>query len=233
MDTAGKAVLLSAATVLVSLSAVMLVPSPSFRSMAGGIMLSVVFVLAAPVLGLTTAMPPITMLPEDASARVGYDVVQDAFGPGAPGTLQVVADATDAEATSAVLAEDPGIAGALPPQPATDGSGLELVSAVPTVDPSDPALAETVDRLRADLPDSALVGSAAVENLDLKTQLDGSTPLVIAVVLTCKTCHKTTWLGCGQHVDRVLADVPAAQRFPGHPDEDRRGPLARLLARLH
>ena len=47
MDTAGKAVLLSGLTVLVSLSAVMLVPSPSFRSMAGGIMLSVVFVLAA------------------------------------------------------------------------------------------------------------------------------------------------------------------------------------------
>src|SRR6478735_2382288 len=47
MDTAGKAVLLSGATVLISLSAVMLVPSPSFRSMAGGIMLSVIFVLAA------------------------------------------------------------------------------------------------------------------------------------------------------------------------------------------
>src|SRR5690606_5958933 len=47
LDTAGKAVLLSGITVLISLSAVMLVPSPSFRSMAGGIMLSVVFVLAA------------------------------------------------------------------------------------------------------------------------------------------------------------------------------------------
>ena len=47
MDTAGKAVLFSGLTVLVSLSAVMLVPSPAFRSMALGIMLSVVFVLAA------------------------------------------------------------------------------------------------------------------------------------------------------------------------------------------
>ncbi len=47
MDTAGKAVLLSGLTVLISLSAVMLVPSPSFRSMAGGIMLAVVFVLGA------------------------------------------------------------------------------------------------------------------------------------------------------------------------------------------
>jgi putative drug exporter of the RND superfamily len=47
METAGKAVLFSGLTVLVSLSAVMLVPSPAFRSMALGIMLSVVFVLLA------------------------------------------------------------------------------------------------------------------------------------------------------------------------------------------
>ncbi|MGH2835455.1 MAG: MMPL family transporter [Solirubrobacteraceae bacterium] len=47
MDTAGKAVLFSGVTVLISLSAVMLVPSPAFRSMALGIMLAVIFVLAA------------------------------------------------------------------------------------------------------------------------------------------------------------------------------------------
>ena len=47
MDTAGKAVLFSGLTVLVSLSAVLLVPSPAFRSMTLGIMLSVLFVLAA------------------------------------------------------------------------------------------------------------------------------------------------------------------------------------------
>ena len=47
MDTAGKAVLFSGLTVLISLSAVMLVPSPAFKSMALGIMVAVVFVLAA------------------------------------------------------------------------------------------------------------------------------------------------------------------------------------------
>jgi RND superfamily putative drug exporter len=47
MDTAGKAVLLSGVTVLISLSAVMLVPSPAFRSTSLGIMLAVIFVLAA------------------------------------------------------------------------------------------------------------------------------------------------------------------------------------------
>jgi len=47
MDTAGKAVLFSGVTVLISLTAVMLVPSPAFRSMALGIMLAVLFILAA------------------------------------------------------------------------------------------------------------------------------------------------------------------------------------------
>ncbi len=47
MGTAGKAVAFSGGTVLVSLSTVLLVPSPAFRSMALGIILAVVFVLAA------------------------------------------------------------------------------------------------------------------------------------------------------------------------------------------
>jgi len=47
MGTAGKAIAFSGLTVLVSLSTVLLVPSPAFRSMALGIMLSVVAVLAA------------------------------------------------------------------------------------------------------------------------------------------------------------------------------------------
>ncbi|MHB1488236.1 MAG: MMPL family transporter [Acidimicrobiales bacterium] len=47
MNTAGKAVAFSAVTVLLSLSSVLVVPSPAFRSMALGIMLSVIAVLAA------------------------------------------------------------------------------------------------------------------------------------------------------------------------------------------
>ncbi|WP_332643972.1 MMPL family transporter [Aeromicrobium sp.] len=244
MDTAGKAVLLSGATVLISLSAVLLVPSPAFRSMAGGIMLAVIFVLgatltllplvlfklderinkfslpwvhtgehrsakfaawgerlwkrpvawglgslvillvlAAPILGLKTAMPSIKVLPADSSARLGYDLVQESFGEGAPGTLQIVVKRSQSTDASAVLDDDPGITGSMPAAPAPDNSGLVLIQAVPSVDPSDPALARTVERLRAELPASALVGGAAVENLDLKKQLDASTPVVITVIL--------------------------------------------------
>ncbi|SDY80093.1 hypothetical protein SAMN05661080_04646 [Modestobacter sp. DSM 44400] len=51
--------------------------------------------------------------------------------------------------------------------------------------------------------------------------------------VTCKTCGKTTWAGCGQHVDQVMRGVPAAQRCPGHQDEPSAngGFFARLFSR--
>ena len=56
MDTAGKAVLFSGLTVLISLSAVLLVPIPAFRSMAAGMMLAVAFVLLAALTLLPAAL---------------------------------------------------------------------------------------------------------------------------------------------------------------------------------
>lgn len=49
----------------------------------------------------------------------------------------------------------------------------------------------------------------------------------------CKTCGKTTWAGCGQHVNQVKASVPAGQWCPGHPKAERTGGgfLSRLLGR--
>lgn len=31
----------------------------------------------------------------------------------------------------------------------------------------------------------------------------------------CKTCGKTTWAGCGQHIENVKAGVPADRWCPG------------------
>ncbi len=50
----------------------------------------------------------------------------------------------------------------------------------------------------------------------------------------CRTCGKTTWAGCGQHVDQVMRGVPAGQRCPGHPKEagaSGGGFLSRLFSR--
>ncbi len=242
MDTAGKAVLFSGLTVFVSLSAVMLVPSPAFRSMALGIMLSVAFVLAAtltllpavlaklgprvdslsltwvhsgehrsrrfarwgerlwrhphvfgpaatlilvvlalPIIGLKTGMPSIKVVPTSDGSRVGYTQVQQAFGPGAPGSLQIVSPRAEAARIEAVAKRDPGIARVSPPQPG--GGGLALVQATPTTDPSSSATGRTIDRLRSALPSGTLVGGAAAENHDLERALAAKTPLVIGVVL--------------------------------------------------
>jgi len=49
----------------------------------------------------------------------------------------------------------------------------------------------------------------------------------------CKTCGKTTWAGCGQHVNQVLAGIPPSERCPGHPKAERQesGFLGRLFGR--
>ncbi|MGI9540134.1 MAG: MMPL family transporter [Miltoncostaeaceae bacterium] len=242
MDTAGKAVLFSGITVLISLSAVMLVPSPAFRSMALGIMLSVVFillatltllpavlnalgervnkwalpwahvedhrsprftrwaeriwrrpapigaaalvvlvVLAAPVLGLRTGMPSIVVVPSDDTSRIGYEQVAAAFGPGAPGAVQIVGPAADISEAAEAAAADPNVVAVTPAQ--EGGGGLSMVQAIPATDPSDPEMGPTVDRLRATMPAGVLVGGAAVENVDLESALGEAVPLVIGVVL--------------------------------------------------
>ena len=242
--TAGKAVLLSGITVLISLSAVLLVPAPAVRTMAVGIMLAVVFVLAAsftllpavlgalgekvnavslpfakkqehrsplfarwaaglqrrplvavlgsaallvllalPVFGLKVAMPSIAVVPEDAPVRQGYHLVQDAMGDGAPGMLQIITDAEDAEAATGRAASTDGIAAVTPAMPAGDDSGLVMFQAVPEVDPSDEAMTGILADLRADLPESALVGGAPAENIDLQGALDTWLPVIIGVIL--------------------------------------------------
>ncbi len=242
MDTAGKAVLFSGVTVLISLSAVMLVPSPAFRSMSLGIMLAVIFVLAAtltllpavltklgpkidsaslpwahtgehrsarfaawgerlwrqpvrygvvavailvglalPVTQLKTAMPSIKVVPAGDSSRIGYYQVQAAFGAGATGPLQIVTRTADAATVTRIATNDPGVAELMPTQ---TSNGYALVTAIPKQDPSNPAVGQTIDRLRAELPTGTLLGGAVAENHDLQASLAAKTPLVIGVILT-------------------------------------------------
>jgi hypothetical protein len=51
----------------------------------------------------------------------------------------------------------------------------------------------------------------------------------------CKQCGKTTWAGCGQHVDQVMRGVPRAQQCQGHQNAEsgasNNGVLRRLFGR--
>ncbi|MEU4710839.1 MMPL family transporter [Nocardia salmonicida] len=243
MATAGKAVVLSGLTVLVSLSAVLLVPAPAVRTMALGIMLAVAFVLAAtltllpaalgalggrinaaalpyatrqqhrsprfarwgqllhdrpwpfaiagagvlivlalPVLGLKVAMPSIQVVPEQALVRQGYELVQRQLGEGAPGALQIITPADQADSTTEAAA-GAGIAMVTPAQSAVDGSGWVMMQALPDMDPSDERMSAVLDGLRDRLPDQALVGGAPAENLDLQQALNDYLPIVVSVIL--------------------------------------------------
>lgn len=51
--------------------------------------------------------------------------------------------------------------------------------------------------------------------------------------VACRTCGKTTWAGCGQHVDQVMRGVATNQRCRGHHDDGSAptGWVARLFSR--
>ena len=55
---------------------------------------------ALPLLGLQTGMPGISVLPKGEPARAGYTELARAFGPGAPGPLQVIVPAGTEKVTS-------------------------------------------------------------------------------------------------------------------------------------
>ena len=245
VDTAGKAVAFSALTVLASLAAILIVPSPAFRSMAFGIMLSVLAVLAAtltllpailgklgtninkgkvrlrrgprpesegpldrmlhswgrfiwrhplpigaaalvflllaaaPVIGMRTNMPSITIVPSGANARVGYDQVTSALGPGAPGTLQVVVPEAEQAQAVATLSHSSGVANVVP---GATNAGWTLDQVVPTTGPSTTTTGATIDDLRQVLPAGTLIGGAAAENHDLQQTLASHTPLVLGIL---------------------------------------------------
>jgi RND superfamily putative drug exporter len=68
--------------------------------------------------------------------------------------------------------------------PAQTSNGYVLITAIPKQDPSNPAVGQTIDRLRAALPPGSLIGGAVAENHDLQNALSAKTPLVIGVVLS-------------------------------------------------
>jgi RND superfamily putative drug exporter len=124
-------------------------------------------------------MPSITVVPGDANARVGYNQITSAFGPGAPGTLQVLVPAGRQNVALTALTHQPGLAG-IGAGPTKGMWTLDQV--VPATGPSTAATGATIDRLRQVLPAGTLVGGAAAENHDLQRALAAKTPLVFAVL---------------------------------------------------
>jgi RND superfamily putative drug exporter len=245
LATAGKAVFLSALTVVLSLAAVFLVPVMVFRSMALGMILSVIataaasltllpailvalgdrvlvarghddpdraaegrwtrwtaaamrrpgatlaaglgilLLLASPALGMRLGMPGARVVDRGEQSRDGYEMVVEAFGPGAAAPLLISVPAADAATVVAVAANDPGVVAAqVVAEPAE--SGRTVVRVIPTTAVDDQATSDLVGRLRdrldAAVP-AAAVGGPGAQNHDLTAALTGAAPLAIGAIM--------------------------------------------------
>jgi putative drug exporter of the RND superfamily len=245
LGTAGKAVFLSALTVVLSLAAVFVVPVMVFRSMALGMILSVVataaasltllpavlvtlgdrvlvarghkgpdraaegrwarwtglaqrrpaatlavglvllLALAAPAVGMRLGMPGARVVDEGRSSRDGYELLVEAFGPGAAAPAFITTPAADARTVVDTASATEGVVDArFVSAPAA--SGRTVVRVIPTTAVDDQATSDLVgalrDRLDAEVPD-ARVGGPAAQNRDLTAVLTGRAPLAIGLIM--------------------------------------------------
>jgi RND superfamily putative drug exporter len=142
----------------------------------GAAAVAILLVLAAPALGLRTGMPGATAVPPDADSRQGQQLVERAFGKGAPDALQIVVAGHDLAQARATLDREAGIARVAPAERSGSQALLTAVPVPGTVQP-------TIDRLRRELPAGTLVGGPAAETHDLEDALASRLPVVVGLVL--------------------------------------------------
>ena len=245
LATAGKAVFLSALTVVLSLAAVFVVPVMVFRSMALGMILAVVataaasltllpavlvalgdrvlvtrghkdsdcaaegrwarwtglaqrrpaatlavglallLALAAPAAGMRLGMPGARVVDEGRSSRDGYELLVEAFGPGAAAPAFITTPTADARVVVDTAAATPGVVDArIVAAPAE--TGRTVVRVIPATAIDDQATSDLVgalrDRVSAAVPE-ARVGGPAAQNRDLTAVLTGRAPLAIGLIM--------------------------------------------------
>jgi RND superfamily putative drug exporter len=135
--------------------------------------------LAFPVTTLQLGQTDDGNAPTSQVTRQSYDVLSDAFGPGANGPLLVIAKLPTPEPAGQSVTPDPalaalttafgsttGVASVVGPTVSTDGTAAQW-SLIPTTAPSDPATAKLVDTLR----DTVIPGAQG----DLKPLVGGQT----------------------------------------------------------
>lgn len=153
--------------------------------------LTLLLVLAAPVLGMRTWPQDAGSQPESNTTRIAYDLVADEFGPGANGPFLLAVDLTGPAGSAGQtvvsqlterLAADPGVAAVAPPvlNPAGDAA---LIIVQPTTGPQDEATVELLHRLRADLPDTVRVTGLTPVFADISDRLADRLWVVIAFVV--------------------------------------------------
>jgi RND superfamily putative drug exporter len=245
MSTSGKAVFLSALTVVLSLAAVFLVPVMVFQTMALGMILSVIAVafaaltllpavlvamgdkvlvtrgkkdpdieaegrwakwtgvalrkpgmvlaiglillgaLIIPAFGMKLGMPGATVVDKGYTSRDGYDLLVDAYGPGAAAPAYVTVDAANAEQVVTIATATPNVVDARVVTPPAE-TGRVVVRVTPGTAIDDAETQNMVHALRQELNQqvpNADVGGPAGQNTDLTDVLINRAPYAIAIIL--------------------------------------------------
>ena len=145
--------------------------------------LAILVALALPVLGLKTGMPSIKVVPQNDTSRQGYELVQSAFGEGAPGALQIVGPAAGvASKRLRSRRPTPGIARVMPVQAGRRRAGARPGRPQHGSRRAPPSVRRSTACAPTFRPACSL-GGATAENHDLEQALAAKTPLVIGVVL--------------------------------------------------
>jgi RND superfamily putative drug exporter len=146
--------------------------------------------LAAPFLSVRFGLPDAGNDATDKSTRRAYDLLAEAFGPGANGPLLLAATLPSTNDTSALesLAADikatPGVAAVTPPQANSAGDTAVLL-VVPTTGPQDEATKDLVSTLRDVTIPTATSGTGVTVNVGgvTATSIDGTSNIAKRIPL--------------------------------------------------
>ena len=162
---------------------------------------AILLAMASPALSLQLGFADEGNFPEETTTRRAYDLLAEGFGPGFNGPLLVTAepraegDRAVIEPLVATLSATDGVAsvnGPLPNDFANPANAAAyIVQVYPATAPQDPATADLVDRLRAEVIAAAVEGSTLAVNVtgfvplgvDFTDYLATRTPVFFAAVL--------------------------------------------------
>jgi putative drug exporter of the RND superfamily len=168
--------------------------------------LVVLLVLASPILKIELGFPTDGDAPTDTTQRQAYDIVDEAFGPGANGPLVVVGALPPINAQNEQqvlesvgslvqkLEQTPGVQRVIPGANSSTDPTVAFIEVIPTTGPNDPATADLVRTLRNSTipealrgtqidPATVYVGGTTAELIDLTDRIEARMARLIAVVL--------------------------------------------------
>jgi putative drug exporter of the RND superfamily len=156
---------------------------------------AILLTLAAPFLSIRYGQSDDGTAPAGSTQRIAYDLIADAFGPGANGPLAVVvtypAGGSVPAALTSALASTPGVATVAPPQ-TNAADNTAVVTVIPTTAPDAQATSNLVGALREDVIPAALakspqvrayVGGVTAAFIDLGDRIADRLPYFIGAVV--------------------------------------------------